>query len=101
MPPAPKNVTVHRLSNSEMNVSWVPLTIVEARGFLLPYIIFYTRANGSSNGSQEESMTSVPANQSNTVIDGLEAEVEYDVSVFGQTNTGLSICEETGYTFIF
>ena len=83
-----QGVEVVRLSDSEMNVSWVPLTIVEARGFLGNYSITYSRVSGTRRKRQAE-MVVVSPDQSSVVIDGLEAGVDYGVTVTARNlNTG-------------
>ena len=86
-----QDVKVVRLSDSEMNVSWVPLTIVEARGFLQNYFITYSRMGGGRRKRQAETVVEVPADQSNVVIDGLEAGANYGVTVAARNlNTGMT-----------
>ena len=76
-----QGMTIDRLSDSEMNVSWVPLTIVEARGFQGNYIVTYTSSVGRARRERQGSVVEAPHHQSNVVIGGLEAGVNYDVAV--------------------
>ena len=72
-----------------MNVSWVPLTIVEANGFLGNYSITYSRVGGARRKRQAETVVEVSPDQSNVVIDGLEAGANYGVTVAARNlNTG-------------
>ncbi len=41
-PVAPYNVTAKRVSSTEIFVSWDPLSLVEARGFVISYTVAYT-----------------------------------------------------------
>ena len=84
-----QGVKVVRLSDSEMNVSWVPLTVVEARGFLGNYFITYSRVGGARRKRQAETVVEVSTNQSSVVIGGLEAGANYGVTVAARNlNTG-------------
>ena len=92
-----QDVKVVRLSDSEMNVSWVPLTIVEARGFLENYSITYSRGGGARRKRQTK-MVVVSPDQSSVVIDGLEAGVDYGVTVAARNlNTGTTSSRKDKY----
>ena len=91
-----QGVKVVRLSDSEMNVSWVPLTIVEARGFLHNYFITYSRGGGARCKRQTETVVEVSTNPSSVVIGGLEAGANYDVTVAARNlNTGMTSPRKT------
>ena len=83
---APMNVTATRLNDTAMNVSWTPLTLVEARGFV-KYVITYTKAGGSRK-RQSPSPKIVNGTDSSCVVNDLEPGVEYDVTVGAQTDGG-------------
>ena len=84
-----EDVKIVRLSDSKMNVSWVPLTIVEAKGFLENYSITYSRVGGARCKRQAETVVEVSPDQSNVVIGGLEAGANYGVTVAARNlNTG-------------
>ena len=89
-----QSVTVDRLSDSEMNVSWVSLTVVEARGFLGNYTITYSRVDEPRRKRQVKMTVEVPSYKSTVIIHGLEAGVDYDVTVTAQTSAGFSPGEE-------
>ena len=93
-PPMIQNVTVDRLSDSEMNVSWVLLTVVEARGFLGNYTITYSRVEETRRKRQVRMTVEVPSYKSTVIIRGLEAGVVYEVTVTAQTSAGFSPGEE-------
>ena len=89
-----QSVTVDRLSDSEMNVSWVTLTVVEARGFLGNYFITYSTLVGIRRKRQVRMTVEVPSYQSTVIIRGLEAGVDYGVTVTAQNSAGLSLGED-------
>ena len=83
---APMNVSATRLNDTAMNVSWIPLTLVEARGFV-KYVITYMKAGGSRR-RQSPSPKIVNGTDSSSVVNDLEPGVEYDVIVGAQTGGG-------------
>ena len=74
---------VIRLDDTAMNVSWVPLNLVEARGFVQGYIITYQQA--SSRRKRQMQMVQVDGSASYAIIGGLEPGVTYEVTVSGMT----------------
>ena len=83
---APMNVTATRLNDTAMNVSWTPLTLVEARGFV-KYVITYMKAGGSRK-RQSPSPKIVNGTDRSCVVNDLKPGVEYDVIVGAQTGGG-------------
>ena len=81
---APHNVTINRLNGTAMNVSWVPLNLVEARGFIQVYVITFERASGNRRKRQQQE-AQADASASSSIVGGLQPGVPYDVSVSGQT----------------
>ena len=82
---APMGVVVTRSSDGlSMNISWSPLTLSQARGFV-NYIISY----GPPVGLKREAL-SMPrtVNGSFATVSGLEATGTYSVTVSGQTSAG-------------
>ena len=79
-------MTVERTSITTITVSWIPLNLVEAQGFIRSYTVFYdpitSRKRQLSGG-----MKTVPENESTTTIDGLE-NTDYNVSVVANTVVG-------------
>ena len=73
-----QNVTAARVNATTMRVSWIPLTLVQARGF------FRTRINYQPRGNRKRQTDSgtvdVDGNQGFVIIDGLTSGVTYDVS---------------------
>ena len=82
---APGNVEVNRLNGTAMNVSWVPLNLVEARGFVQSYIITYQQASTGSRRKRQMQMQQVDGNASHAIVGGLRPGVAYEVTVSGMT----------------
>ena len=74
-----------------MIVSWEPLTVVEARGFLVNYRVVYNPIVGASRKRQALSNeVVVPAGLKSVVISDLEPTLRYDVIVTAETTVGVS-----------
>ena len=77
-----------RLNGTAMNVSWVPLNLVEARGFVQSYIITYQQtSSGTRPKRQTETQQMVQADGSDSyaIVGGLQSGVTYEVTVSGMT----------------
>ena len=72
-----------RLNASAMNVSWVPLNLVEARGIVQGYIITYQQA--SSRRKRQMQMVQVDGSASYAIVGELQPGVAYEVTVSGMT----------------
>ena len=81
---APENVKIDR-NGTTMTVSWTPLTLVESRGIVDFYQVFFS--NESSQRKQQNGNTcssspcEVPGDSNSVVITGLDSSVDYSVSV--------------------
>lgn len=85
----PMNVTVERMSSTSMSVSWTPLDIEEARGFVTHYTVFY-ELRSDANGSVPNRMNATVNGDGNyTQVDGLQSKEAYVVSVGANTRIGL------------
>ena len=82
---APGNVEVIRLNGTAMNVSWVPLNLVEARGFVQSYIIIYQQASSGSRRKRQMWTQQVDGHASSAIVGGLQPGVAYEVTVSGVT----------------
>ena len=80
-------VTVTR-TGTNMTVSWRPLTLVEARGFITGYTVTYT-VSAHASRRQTNTVTTGP-DVSSATIDGLNADTVYDVSVQASNGAGTS-----------
>ena len=68
-----------------MNVSWVPLNLVEAQGFVQSYIITYTQANSGSRRRRQAQTRQADGSASYAIVGGLQSGVAYEVTVSGMT----------------
>ena len=82
---APRDIEVIRLDGTAMNVSWVPLNLVEARGFVQSYIITYQQASSGSRHRRQVQTQQVDGSASYAVVGGLQSGVTYEVTVSGMT----------------
>ena len=84
----PGNVMVRRDSedNTVLLVSWQPLTIVEARGFIT-YEVVATPSSGSRKRQQQILRASVPYNMGVARLEGAAPEVSYAVQVTPRTSS--------------
>ena len=88
---APHSVNINWLNSTTMNVSWVPLNLVDARGFVQFYVITYEPTSGGSRRKRQQQTAQVNGSASSGIVGGLQSGVPYDVSVSGQTvEPGLS-----------
>jgi len=85
---APRDVTIERLNGTAMNVSWVPLNLVEARGFVQSYVVTYEPASGGSRHKRQQQQAQVNGSASYGIVGGLQPGVAYNVRVSGQTTVG-------------
>ena len=86
---APKSVQVSRMSASVMVVSWTPLSLSEARGFITHYTVAYFPHQSSSKRQEPNTMyKNVSSDSNQTTIDGLEADIDYGVQVSASTYAG-------------
>ena len=82
---APGNVEVNRLNDTAMNVSWVPMNLIESRGFVQSYIIAYQQASTGSRRKRQMQMETVDGSASSAIVGGLQPGVAYEVTVSGMT----------------
>ncbi len=84
---APQNVQVSRLNGTHMNVTWQRLSLEEARGFPIGYII--TLEDVGASRQRRVALTSVSGPEdSYKVIGGLDLTTQYSVSVGAATSEG-------------
>ena len=84
VPRAPEDVTVERLNETHMMVSWSALTPEEARGYLISYTVHYWPV---SNTELVVTITT-PPDTTRKVIGGLVSGEEYVVAVSATTGAG-------------
>ena len=92
-PPVPRNVTVTRINDTAMVVSWHKFTLVELKGFAM-YVIIYTVV-GESRKRQSNQMVTAMWFENNKTIGGLPPRLAVDVQVRTMSNGGTSskLCE--------
>ena len=73
------------MNGTAMNVSWDPLNLVEARGFVQSYIITYQQASTGSRRKRQMRMETVHGRASSAIVGGLQPGVPYEVTVSGMT----------------
>ena len=89
---APKDVKVDRIHPTVMVVSWTPLTLSEARGFITSYTVFYSPQVSRRKRQEPNTMQkTVSGDVSRTTID---SNTSYGVQVSANTKTGTSALSE-------
>ena len=87
---SPTNVSVKRISPTAMVVSWQPLTLTEARGFVSHYTVTYSpQIISGGRKKQVAMMVEVEGMDSNsTTITDLDPNTVYEVQVSASTGAG-------------
>ena len=92
---SPRNVSITRTSLTVMVVSWIPLTLSEARGFITSYTVFYSpRVNRRKRQKPNTMQKTVSGDVNRTTIDGLDPNTAYDVQMSANTKAGASALSE-------
>ena len=87
-----EDVAASRVDGERVNISWTPLSLVEARGFPL-YTVSYM-----SGGDQVES---VSTNESNVIISGLSPRRTYTFTIRVSTGNGTGKTTSQGQFNLF
>ena len=74
------------MNGTHLNVSWIPIPLTKARGFIQGYTITYERQDALK---RETLMKNVSSDQSNALIGGLDPIGVYNVQVAASTNAGI------------
>ena len=84
------NVRVIRTSATVMVVTWRPLTLAEARGFVSHYTVTYSPQIISGGRKRQATMTEVVSGMGSSAvtIDGLDPDTVYNVHVSATTGGG-------------
>ena len=84
---------VDRTTPTSMDVSWRPLTLSEARGFVTFYSIAYTPTPNSRRrqASQDTMYVNASADSSSVTIQGLDGDLAYSVTVAAATRAGIGV----------
>ena len=92
---SPRNVSITRTSPTVMVLSWIPLTLSEARGFITSYTVFYSPQVSRTKQQEPNTMQkTVSGDVNQTTIDGLGPNTAYDVRMSANTKAGASILSE-------
>ena len=75
-----------RLNATHINVSWVPLDVMEASGFIINYTVSVELATGG-----EVVTVQVQGNESSAVVGGLYPQLAYSVKVWANTVAGSTL----------
>lgn len=75
-------------SLTELKVSWSPLSLEEARGFITSYSVSYSSDDGQRRRDVEAGTVSVPGDQSSVSLTGLDSDRRYSISVAAATAAG-------------
>ncbi len=86
----PQSLVIVRISPTVIIVSWKPLTLSEARGFITFYIVeYYPSLNNKKRQAPSDIMrVNVSADSSSATIDSLDENKEYNVQVSASTSAG-------------
>nr|XP_043879832.1 receptor-type tyrosine-protein phosphatase S-like isoform X2 [Solea senegalensis] len=87
---APKGVSCERASSTSLRVSWRPPPIEGQHGELASYALRYQRVSGAGGGGQDQEVKwlPVPAQQGQTVVEGLEKWSWYNITMSASTAEG-------------
>ena len=73
-----------------MVVSWIPLTLSEAHGFITSYTVFYSPQVSRTKQEPNIIQKTVSGDVSQTTIDGLDPNTAYNVQMSANTKAGAS-----------
>ena len=80
-------VNVQRINGTHMFVSWRPIPLLRARGFITSYTIRYQAV--STRTRQDSPLeVAVPGDRSSVTIGRLDQDLQYTVTVSGETAAG-------------
>ena len=77
----PHNITVDRLNGTAMNVSFVKLSLVEARRLTVTYFITYAPSSSRKRQAGKKTVA-VSDGSSHKIITGLDPKIQYTVRMF-------------------
>ena len=86
----PRGVTVTRVNNTAVTVSWEKLTLVELRGFAMYLITYTTGATSRKRQQQTSGMVMALWNESSKTIGDLPSGVQINVQVQTSSEGGRS-----------
>ena len=77
---SPENIVSKQLNVTALNITWIPLTLFEARGFP-EYRVVLTTIDGNSRKKRQTSPVSIITTNSFAVFTSLNENVDYSVMV--------------------
>ena len=77
---SPENIMFKQLNVTALNITWIPLTLFEARGFP-EYRVVLTKIDGNSRRKRQNSPVSIITTNSFAVFTSLNENVDYSVMV--------------------
>ena len=90
-----------RTSPTTMDVSWRPLALFEARGFVTFYSIAYTSTPNSRRRQVSDTMyVNASADSSRVTILGLDGDLAYSVTLSAGTSAGTGVQSDARVLFI-
>ena len=92
----PEDVEFER-NDTAISVTWTPLSLFEARGFPVYTVTLTPTFTRSKRQSNIDGMIIVKTNETNVVIDGLDPDVEYSLTVAVGTSSGEAMTSESMY----
>ena len=90
---APTDVTLVRLTSTSIEVSWTPLSLVDARGLITGYLISYETASIHDKRNSIE----VSSTTSSYIITDLTVDGVYGVTVACITEAGVGPVSDVAY----
>ena len=71
-----------------MEIFWTPLTLSEARGFVVSYTVSYRQLTSSSDTGQLEEQQETARRSDGTIVTGLQENATYLIQVWANTAAG-------------
>ena len=92
----PENITViYEKDGATIAVSWDPVSLFEARGFPTYTVTLTPISSVSSRTTRQSNGDGVITNETDVVIENLDPDAEYSLTVAVETSAGRVISEES------
>ena len=79
-------------SLTELKVSWEPLTLEQARGFITAYLVSYSSEEDERRKrSHDSERVSVPGEETSVTLMDLDSKQKYSISVAAETAEGQGV----------
>ena len=93
----PRNLKVFRSDKTEVTVTWTPMNLTEARGYVTGYKITYSSLTRRRRSTDEKTAIAYGRFHNSYVITGLDAMKKYGVTVAGMTSAGVGTATDVKY----